>query len=201
MPEHVSQWLGAYLDEQLHGTRLRQVEAHLAECPVCQEELQELRNLSTLLQQAPTPENIPDPERFASQVMLHLPPAPLRSPLQRSLDTAWWLAPIGILLAWVFTETVFLLSDGILAAYSLDLLGEAAAWLAPAGPGVAWWSNMLDWLGLLSGESVQWLALVETWSRNLLAQLDWQIQIAALYMGWLALWLVKANRLGSVKQI
>ena len=201
MPEHVSQWLESYLDDQLHGSRLRQVEAHLAECPACQAELETQRELSALLKQVPLPENMPDPERFANQVMLHLPPTPQRSQVQDSLDAVWWLPPVGIILAWIFTQTVFLLSDGILAAYNLDLLGEAAAWLAPAGPGVAWWSNILDWLGLLNGESVQWLALVETWSRNLLAQLAWQIPIAALYMGWLALWLMKANRLGSVKQI
>jgi anti-sigma factor RsiW len=200
MPEHVSQWLGAYLDEQLKGARLRQVEAHLAECPACQDELQALRKLSVLLQQAPKPVKIPDPERFANQVMIHLPPVPQRSQVQRSLDAAWWLPPVGILLAWIFTQTVFLLSDWILAAYNLDLLGEAAAWLAPAGPGVAWWSNILDWLGLLNGESLQWLALGETLSRNLLSQLAWQIPIAALYMGWLALWLMKAQPLQSAEK-
>ena len=49
MIEHVNEWLGAYLDGELRGLRLRQVESHLAECSVCHSELESLRNLSALL--------------------------------------------------------------------------------------------------------------------------------------------------------
>ena len=50
MSEHVTEWLNAYLDGELHGARLRQVENHLAECAECRAELDECAELSALLQ-------------------------------------------------------------------------------------------------------------------------------------------------------
>ncbi|HEX6035240.1 MAG TPA: zf-HC2 domain-containing protein, partial [Anaerolineales bacterium] len=72
MPKHVTEWLGAYADGELRGNRLQHVKEHLAECEVCQLELESLDRLSSLLQEAPLPEFSP-PERFAAQVGLRLP--------------------------------------------------------------------------------------------------------------------------------
>jgi hypothetical protein len=49
---HVLEWLEAYLDGELKGGRLHQVEAHLQVCEDCRAELLALRQLSALLQAA-----------------------------------------------------------------------------------------------------------------------------------------------------
>jgi anti-sigma factor RsiW len=72
MSKHITEWLNAYLDGELHGSRLHQVEIHLTECQVCQTELESLERLSSLLQEVPAPE-FTSPERFAAQVNLLLP--------------------------------------------------------------------------------------------------------------------------------
>ena len=72
MPKHITEWLNAYLDGELHGNRLQHVEAHLAECRACQSELKALERLSGLLHEIPAPE-FTSPERFAAQVNLRLP--------------------------------------------------------------------------------------------------------------------------------
>jgi anti-sigma factor RsiW len=48
MSTHVSEWLNAYHDGELRGNRLQYVETHLAECELCQAELESLDNLSDL---------------------------------------------------------------------------------------------------------------------------------------------------------
>lgn len=41
--------LSAYVDQELFGTELSQVESHLATCPKCQFEVQQIENLKSLL--------------------------------------------------------------------------------------------------------------------------------------------------------
>ena len=67
MSKHMTEWLNAYLDGELHRDRLHQVEEHLAECETCRAELEALQNLSGLLHEVPAPEFI-STERLAAQV-------------------------------------------------------------------------------------------------------------------------------------
>ena len=55
MHEDMRALLNAYLDGELHGTRLREMELHLSGCEACRNELKELRLVSDLLQAAPDP--------------------------------------------------------------------------------------------------------------------------------------------------
>ena len=70
--------LNAYLDGELNGTRLQELDLHLAGCEACREELKELRLVSELLQAAPAPEFMPA-GRFASNLVLRLPRQTTRS--------------------------------------------------------------------------------------------------------------------------
>ncbi len=74
MHEDMRALLNAYLDGELHGTRLLEMELHLASCEACRNELKELHLVSDLLQAAPTPEFMPA-ERFVSNLTLQ-PAAP-----------------------------------------------------------------------------------------------------------------------------
>src|ERR1044071_8258585 len=101
MSSHVTEWLNAYFDGELHGHRLQQVEEHLAQCQTCQADLDSLRSLSGLLHDVPTPE-FPSPERFATQISLLLPHKPIATPDSQLFQIGWWLIPIGLLASWVF---------------------------------------------------------------------------------------------------
>jgi anti-sigma factor RsiW len=132
MTEHVRAWLGAYHDGELRGRRLRQVEAHLAQCATCRAELERLRALAALLQESPVAENLTPPERFVAQVGLRLPRRPTQSAWQRALETGWQLVPLGLLGGWVFVQVALFVSGVVLGALQLGLGGDVVAGLLPA---------------------------------------------------------------------
>ncbi len=72
MIEHVTDLLGAYVDGELHGLRLRQVEEHLARCAGCRKELADLRSLSSLLQNSVPMEAFTPADQFAANMVLRL---------------------------------------------------------------------------------------------------------------------------------
>ncbi len=68
--------LSAYLDNELTGEEVAEVRAHLAECTICQEELERLHGLKRLL--GALPEHEPSHELWASlRDQLAQPPAPV----------------------------------------------------------------------------------------------------------------------------
>ena len=73
MSKHIHDWLQAYYDGELQGRQLARVEAHLAECEWCQEELDKLSALSALLQESPPAQTATRPEQFVAQVGMRLP--------------------------------------------------------------------------------------------------------------------------------
>ena len=83
MNPHVSELLAAYHDGELPVNRQHQVEKHLQDCPTCRAELGALEELSSFLKADLVPHQTP-PERFAAQVQLRLPRAPLPRTPQRS---------------------------------------------------------------------------------------------------------------------
>lgn len=193
MSDHVLELLGAYLDGELHGAQLRKVEAHLQECQVCQEEAQSLRALSATLQAGVLPD-FPTPERFAADVALRLPRGPIQPTSRKALEFGWWLAPVGLLLTWIFLNTTLLVSNALTAVHELGLLSGASAWLGSAPEAEAYWSGMLGQFGLLGGNSVQWAAQVEAFTQTTLPLIVWQVSIALLYLSWMAIWWARHTR-------
>jgi hypothetical protein len=186
MSEHMTDWLGAYLDGELKGTRFHQVQSHLNECSQCRAELDSLKGLSALLHAAPFPEFTP-PERFASQVGLHLP-RELPKPVKRdAFEIGWWLIPVCLLLLWTLTNTSAIVDGALRAANSIGLLNDVPAWLVE-GPREATWSMTLGRFGLIKGQGLEWAVLVESFTKNELPQIVWQASIALLYLSWIAIW-------------
>jgi len=192
MTEHVTTWLGAYHDGELRGLRLRQVEAHLAQCATCREDLERLRALATLLQESPAAENLMPPERFVAQVGLQLPRRPERSARQRALETGWRLVPLGLLGTWAFVQAVFAVAGGVLVALRMGLGGDVVAGLLPASQQGLSLSEIFS----LSGAS---LGDVGRMMLRLLGNggpLGWGVTlnlvslfvIGLLYWSWLASW-------------
>jgi len=192
MNEHVTIWLGAYHDGELQGRRLRQVEAHLAHCETCRAELESLRALTTLLQASPAVVDITPPERFVAQVGLRLPRRPQRTAWRRGLEIGWQMVPLGLLGAWAFVQTVFVVSGVVLVALRMGLGSDLAAWLPPASQPGMWLTEILSlsdaglndvgriMLQLLSnGRRLGW-----TVTLNLVSS----VVIGLLYLSWLASW-------------
>ncbi len=195
MSRHVSEWLNAYHDGELHGSQLQHVEAHLAECDMCQAELESLQGLSSLLQEVPAP-TFPPARRFAAQVSLRLPHKQTIVPGKQILEIGWWMISVGILGAWVFISTSSVISDILSAAGNLGLLSSFSGWLAFGPSSNIYLSATLGQFGLLSGNGLNWAETTETLTRISLPQIGLQISIAVLYLSWMAIWWARHTRQG-----
>jgi anti-sigma factor RsiW len=193
MSNHVTEWLNAYLDDELKNGRLHQVEKHLAECEECQAELESLQNVSSLLHEVPAPEFISS-ERFASQVSLRLPHEQPRATKRKAQEAGWWMIPVSLLLLWVFLGTSEVVGGMVLTADRFGLLNGVPTWVAINSSSGAVWSGRLGEFGLLSGDSLQWAELTESFTRNRLPQIVLQVAIALLYLSWIAIWWARQKR-------
>ena len=191
MHEEYHPLLNAYLDGELHGNRLRQMQSHLAACADCQNELKELRRISDLLREAPAPEFRPV-ERFVANLTLSLARRTQTNRPTKPGSLLWWLVPAGLLGAWFFVRTAFVLTDIISVAGATGLLGQANSWLSGGGQQSIWFAAV-SWL---SGSQVSpagqamlgLLNAVNVFGGNLLDGFLWQVAIGMLFWGWLAAW-------------
>ena len=195
MSNHVTEQLNAYMDGELKGKQFHQVEEHLAECEVCQAELESLQGLSALLQEVPTAEFTPN-ERFVTQVNLLLPERRTATTRNRILEVGWWMIPVGLLAAWIFLSTSSLLSNVISVADNFGLLDSTTAFIADS-PESATWTSRLGQVGVLKGESLQWAETTENFTRNVLPQFIWQVSIALMYLTWIAIWWTRQTLQGQ----
>jgi predicted anti-sigma-YlaC factor YlaD len=193
MSDHILELLGAYLDGELYGGQLHKVEAHLEECQNCQAEVQSLQTLSVALHSAPVP-NFLAPERLAGNVALRLPRTPAKPMSHRALEIGWWVAPVGLILTWIFLSTTLLVSNVVTTANELGLLSKVAAELVSGSSMEAYWSGTLGQFGLLAGDSLQWAEATEAFTRTTLPQITWQVSIALLYLSWMAIWWARHTR-------
>jgi anti-sigma factor RsiW len=193
MSNHVTEWLNAYLDGELKGKRLHEVEEHLAECEACQSELDSLQGLSTLLQEAPAPE-FPSPERFATQVNLLLPHKRTAPPKPQLFEVGWWMIPVSLMAVWVFISTAVLLSNVVSAADAFGVLDDTtSAWISSSSDTTEVTAT-LGQFGMLSGDSLQWAERSENYTRSMFPQIVWQVAVALLYITWLAVWWARHTR-------
>ena len=196
MSNHVSEWLNAYLDGELKNGRLHQVQEHLAECETCLAELESLQGLSALLQEVPAAEFTSN-ERFAAQVNLRLPQRRVVTTRRRFLEVGWWMAPVGLLMIWIFISTTIFVSDMVSTAENFGLLDDASPLLV-SDSSAGMWISILEQFGLLEGEGLQWAERIESYTRNVLPQFIWQVSIAMLYLTWIAIWWARQRRQGQV---
>jgi hypothetical protein len=195
MSNHVSEWLNAYHDGELRGNRLRSVEAHLAECELCQAELESLVDLSDLLHEVRAPEMV-SVDRFAAQVNLRLPRSRTVISRTKAAEFGWWMIPVGLLTSWVFVSTALILSDVLSVAGNLGLLSGLSEWLAVGPANNIYLSTTIGQIGLLSGNGLNWAESLETITRVSVPQIILQVSIALLYLSWIAIWWARRTRQG-----
>jgi anti-sigma factor RsiW len=190
MHEDVRNQLNAYLDSELHGTRLQEMKLHLASCDACRHELQDLRFVSELLQAAPVPEFMPA-ERFASNLAMRLPRRTSTDLPPKQGSLAWWLVLAGLLGAWFFVQTVFTVTGLVEAADTTGLLGQAATWFGSGLHQAAWFAATAGLFGRSTDGLQSTLSMLnglDIFGVNLLKGFLWQALIVLLYWCWLFAW-------------
>lgn len=192
MPEHINEWLNAYLDGELRGARLHQVENHLAGCAECRAELAGLQGLSALLRETDPAGKFISTERFVSNLTLNLPRQPEQAQPRKALEIGWWLIPVGVLGTWAFLQVTFSLSWLVQVASNAGLLGSTFTWLQANPPQMEWFATLtnlfggqLDFTGRLL---LSTLNDSDLFIRNLVGPFLWQAILAVAYLGWLAAW-------------
>jgi predicted anti-sigma-YlaC factor YlaD len=193
MSEHITEWLSPYLDGELGGNLLHQVENHLVECQACREEYRSLQRLSGILQEAHLPEPV-SPARFASQIVLRLPPRSVTLNRSKALEVSWWLVPIGLMALWIFIHITFALSDWISTASNLGFINNTTGLILSRSPEAARFASTLGEFGLLGGSELEWATWSESLTRTIFSQMIWQVSIAMLYLSWMAIWWARQRR-------
>lgn len=173
MNAHVTEWLSAYYDGELPEDRRVQVEQHMGQCPTCRAQLDELRKLSQLLQEAPVPDRVISDQRFQAQVKLRLPPAIILPGWQRALRSGWRLAPLGAVFLWAFAQAVLFLTTLTLVLNLLPGLGRTGVL-----DGLA---NLPGFMSFSGAESAVGLGLLN---------LAFTALVAVFLCGWIASWWV-----------
>ena len=183
--------LNAYLDGELRGPRLRDMERHLADCATCQQELDDLRRVSDLVRAAPTPAFTPA-DRFASNLTLLLPRRPQQSRPAKVPPAAWGLIPAGLLGLWFFIQTVSALTNFVYAAEASGMLGQVAPGLSVGQTQTAWFAATSNLFGVQMSASQQstlsMLNQANVFSVNFLQSLFWQAGLLALCVIWFLAW-------------
>jgi hypothetical protein len=181
--------LNAYLDGELHGTRLQQMETHLTSCETCKNELKELRRVSELLHAVPLPE-IRRVDRFVANLTLNLPQQPLGEHRGKQDFILWWLIPMSLVFDWFFVRAVILLRDILSVTGTAGLLGGINAWFS-GGAHQPLWMAGLNWISggqAASGATFNLLNTVNGFATGFVSGFLWQAGIGLVYLGWLVVW-------------
>lgn len=183
MNGHVEQWIDAYLDGELPAQQRRQVETHLEGCSKCSELINQAQALSSLLREAPQAVGLKPERQFVAEIGLQLD----RQPAQvnrwgQVLQLGWLLIPVGLCLAVVFFETLFVIS--LLVQFIPGLKEMVTSQVA-----------FLPILSLTLPEPVSGLlnlfGFFNVFEWNWLTGLLGLGSISLLYLGWLASWWVR----------
>jgi anti-sigma factor RsiW len=197
MNGHPETWIEAYLDQELTEQQKKQFEKHLAACQPCRELLAERRALSALLAEVPPAEGLKPARQFTAEVRLRMPhhwqagqdqpqmPAQVRD---RARQAAWFFVPISLILAFVFSQTVSVLSIllRIIPGAGQALIQQVTE--RQAGLSLPPLRGALGGWNLPSADLLGWLGVFTFWDWDVLFSAVAALFIGLLYAAWLAGW-------------
>ena len=190
MPEHMNEWLDAYMDGELHGRQLLQVEEHIRLCRACRAELEQMQALSALLHQAPVPAELLSPDRLAELVNARIPSQSAPTAPRSFRELLWWAIPLLLVSAWVFLQATYVLSNWIWLGGQLGLFGAGFSTLFSGPVGPNWLPAALERLNIFPSE----ISLAGSIGASLWAQFSRQSMVFILFLSWLILWQVRHKR-------
>lgn len=201
MAEHVTEWLEAYHDGELGAAATRRIEAHLAECPACRAELEEIRRLSELLRDEIPFGDFISADRFAANLALSLPRRPAGPQPRTNGRIAWWALPVGLLALLLFINVTYTLGAALTIAADAGLIGSAG-WLQGAPVQMDWFDSAMQLFGdRLAAPGWTVLSVLND-ANVVIAQaarpLVLQALVAAAYLGWLLVWWLRGSAEKSV---
>lgn len=120
---HVSQYLSAYYDGELHGETRKRVQTHLMQCEDCMAELESFASLSALLQEAPGIVPEASPQGTAAQVDHHIATLSQDSWEKTLLRNGWRYAPVFLVITWAFGRAVLWVSTFVSAFLPRSTIG------------------------------------------------------------------------------
>lgn len=192
MHEHVTEWLGAYLDGELHKGRQNEIEEHLAKCALCRSELDALSRLSAELHAFTPLHPSISSERFTAQVVLQLPRQVDRTLPKAFHSVVWWSIPGFLLLAWAFLQTAGLIAIIVTMSVNAGLFGDVSLWLFPPEHHWNLLSTLLGFLGGGLSENERAFLLLahdaEMIIEHILGPFILQVVLGLMFWGWLAGW-------------
>lgn len=169
--EHVGEWLSAYYDGELVGSRLEQVHNHLVNCEQCRSDLESYSQISELLQSGPLPIYRVNSERFTAQVMLQIPHMQEQPRQQKAFPKFLKATPLVIIVLWAFLQAVMWVTQLVLLVFG----------------------NSIPFVSL--SELLVELAHLETWARFMVPSFEVVIInlvltgfLVCIFWGWLASW-------------
>jgi len=80
------------------------------------------------------------------------------------------------------------------AVNGLGFANSLPNWLVQGAPSGDFWSGTLGEFGLLSGSSLKWAELTESFTKTTLPLIIWQASIGFMYLGWMTAWWVRHTR-------
>ena len=194
MTEHVTTWLGAYLDGELSWQRQLYVQAHLEGCEQCRAELAKLQSLSVLLHKWPEMSQLTAPDRFVAEVSQRLPNRQRGAISRHILERGWQLAPLILLCGWSFFQAISIVSDLALLVLSTGLGRDVVDKL----PLVSIVGRDLSGLAGISttqtiASVIQILGHIGPWNWVAAINFAMLVVFALLYWGWLTSWHVRQH--------
>lgn len=191
MSLHIEEWLDQYLDGELSPMRQAKVKAHLEQCPHCQELLAERRSLSALLQKAPAAAGLKPADQFVAEVGLQLKGKTATQKQRAAPDSwhwSWALVPLALMLAWVFLQTVSVLSDILVAIPGAEQISQQSVQNLP---GFTTLSQLTG--NELVAQGADLLAFLAPTNLGGLTNLAALVVIGVIYASWLAGWWVRSQ--------
>ena len=176
MDEHITKWLDAYYDGELKGSRLKQVETHLAWCEVCQADYDAMMEISDLLRDDPLPASQISTERFVTQVELRLPreqAAPHWS--NRLVRSGWSFMPVLLAFTWILIQVSTVIGVLVSRVFEFHIFASPA-----------------DCLNVLNTQQIAIKFM--TCNVGMVSRYAWLWAINLLYVSWLAIWWVSKTR-------
>jgi predicted anti-sigma-YlaC factor YlaD len=189
MPDPIQFKMGAYLDGELKQPERLEVENHLKTCQACREELEELKRISSLLQESHMPE-FTSPMDFKAQVMLQLPRR--EETIQQGQNAKFlWVAPVMVFLAFIFVQVTLNLSTLVELARQAGWVNISIGLGSEAPEQMLWFTALQNMVGdLINAPGLAWLNVLNDAglvTLNVLITLFVQAVMAILYWGVLTL--------------
>ncbi len=203
--DHITEFIGAYLDGELRASQVASIEKHMETCELCRQELAELTALSHMLRDTAPVRTLKAEDQFVAEVGLLLPRKAEVSALERTLTTGWKAIPVGLAATWIFVQTSLIVMTCV---YIISLVapGTGAIDLILTSPAPSAWANSLGWV--TQPFLIQILEVLLQ-SLRLDGQIYWQILsvlivplvLGVLFVCWLASWWVVRERSMNTKSV